>query len=49
MSIENHYTCLQEQNENLDEKNEVQEGYNETDLEGIDTAQLQPQDFQSNA
>ncbi|MCA9338175.1 hypothetical protein KC949_01335, partial [Candidatus Saccharibacteria bacterium] len=48
MSIEKPLHYPQEQNENLDE-NEVQEGYNETDLEGIDTAAATAQDLVSNA
>jgi hypothetical protein len=48
MSIEKPLRYPQEQNENLDE-NEVQEGYDETDLEGIDTAAATAQDLVSNA
>lgn len=51
MSIEKPLRYQQEQNEqneNLDE-NEVQEGYDETDLEGIDTAAATAQDLVSNA
>lgn len=51
MSIEKPLRYQQEQNEqneNLDE-NEAQEGYDETDLEGIDTAAATAQDLVSNA